>query len=243
MVDEVPAVADDVALVPGELRGYRQFSLKDDGLYPLVHTVCGPWDGHLQRAVCASGARHASPAPDCLCGLYAWYLPGSATVSLGPVSAVVLARGRCVLGDRGFRAAAARIEAVSLPAGGPLAPRGRGSRPGDAGPALSADAGLPLDPADAARPPAAGRQRPRGVPAAGPQPRPTGRRPRCCGPRSSLGAYALVVVPRAAVADAAAHWWPMLVLLTIGWQAALVWLFLRMMAEQMPSPRWGRKER
>ena len=116
MVDEVPAVADDVALVPGELRGYRQFSLKDDGLYPLVHTVCGPWDGHLQRAVCASGARHASPATDCLCGLYAWYLPGSATVSLGPVSAVVLARGRCVLGDRGFRAAAARIEAVSLPA-------------------------------------------------------------------------------------------------------------------------------
>ena len=171
MVDEVPAVADDVALVPGELRGYRQFSLKDDGLYPLVHTVCGPWDGHLQRAVCASGARHAAPAADCLCGLYAWYLPGSATVSLGPVSAVVLARGRCVLGDRGFRAAAARIEAVSLPPGGPLAPRGRGSGPRDAGPALSADAGLPLDPADAARPPAAGRQRPRGVPAAGPQPR------------------------------------------------------------------------
>jgi hypothetical protein len=33
-----------------------------------------------------------------------------------------------------------------------------------------------------------------------------------------------------------------LVLLTIGWQAALVWLFLRMMAEQMPSPRWGRKQ-
>ena len=170
MVDEVPAVADDVALVPGELRGYRQFSLKDDGLYPLVHTVCGPWNGRLQRAVCASGARHASPAADCLCGLYAWYLPGSATVSLGPVSAVVLARGRCVLGDRGFRAAAARIEAVSLPAAVRWHPAAAARARRDAGPALSADAGLPLDPADAARPPAAGRQRPGDVPAAGPQP-------------------------------------------------------------------------
>ena len=160
MVDEVPAGVG-AALVPGELRGYRQFLLcKDDGLYPLVHTVCGPWDGQLQRAVCASGARHAAPAPDCLCGLYAWYLPGSATVSLGPASAVVAARGRCVLGDRGFRAAAARIEAV-VPAGrGALAPRGRSAGPRDAGPALSADPGLPLDPADAAGPPAAGRQRP-----------------------------------------------------------------------------------
>ena len=237
MVDEVPAVADDVALVPGELRGYRQFSLKDDGLYPLVHTVCGPWDGHLQRAVCASGARHASPAADCLCGLYAWYLPGSATVSLGPVSAVVLARGRCVLGDRGFRAAAARIEAVSLP------------------PAVR------WHPAAAARARAMLAQRypqtrvypstrrmlrdhpPQDVSALGIHP----PRDHSRGYRAAaavlwvgfvLGAYSLVALPRAVVTEAAADWWPMLVLLTIAWQASLVWLFLRLLAEQMPNPRW-----
>ena len=35
----------------------------------------------------------------------------------------------------------------------------------------------------------------------------------------------------------------MLVLLTIAWQASLVWLFLRLMAEQMPNPRWRRGPR
>jgi hypothetical protein len=242
MVDDAPVAADDIALVPGELRGYRQFSLKDDGLYPLVHTVCGPWDGRLQRAVCASGARHAAPAPDCLCGLYAWYLPGSATVSLGPVSAVVLARGRCVLGDRGFRAAAARIEAVSLPATVRWHP----------GAAARARAMLAQRYPQTRVYPSTRRMLrdhpPQDVSSLGvTPPRDRSRAYRAAAAvlwtAFVLGAYALVVVPRAAVADAAAHWWPVLVLLTIGWQAALVWLFLRMMAEQMPSPRWGRKER
>ena len=84
----------EASLVPGELRGYRQFELRPNGLYPLVHSGSGPWDGRLERAVCAAGIDHEPPATDCRCGLYAWYLPGSATVSLGPVSAVVAARGR-----------------------------------------------------------------------------------------------------------------------------------------------------
>jgi hypothetical protein len=105
-----------VELVPGELRGYRQFELRADGLYPLVHARSGPWAAGLERATCASGAGHAPPGSDCRCGLYGWYLPGSAMVSLGPASAVIVARGRCVLGDLGFRAAEARIEAVALPA-------------------------------------------------------------------------------------------------------------------------------
>ena len=74
-------------LVAGELRGYRQFDLRADGLYPMVHSECGPWDGRLERARCAAGADHAAPAAECRCGLYGWYLPGSATVALGPVSA------------------------------------------------------------------------------------------------------------------------------------------------------------
>ena len=115
MTAQVPA-PHQVALVPGELRGYRQFELRADGLYPLVHSRSMPWAGELERARCAAGADHPPPGADCRCGLYGWYLPGSAMVSLGPASAVIAARGRCVLGDRGFRAAEARIEAVALPA-------------------------------------------------------------------------------------------------------------------------------
>jgi hypothetical protein len=104
------------ALVPEELRGYRQFELRADGLYPLVRPGSGPWTGGLERARCGVGRDHSPPGTDCRCGLYGWYLPGTATVLLGPANAVIAARGRCVLGDRGFRAAEARIEAVVLPA-------------------------------------------------------------------------------------------------------------------------------
>jgi hypothetical protein len=116
MTTQLPAPRQAWALVPEELRGYRQFELRTDGLYPLVHLGSGPWAGGLERAKCAVGADHAPPGADCRCGLYGWYLPGTATVMLGPANAVIAARGRCVLGDRGFRAAAARIEAVALPA-------------------------------------------------------------------------------------------------------------------------------
>jgi hypothetical protein len=116
MTTQVPAPREAVALVPGELRGYRQFELRAEGLYPLVHSSCGPWSGTLERARCAGGADHSPPVPDCRCGLYGWYLPGTATVLVGPANAVIAARGRCVLADRGFRAAEARIEAVALPA-------------------------------------------------------------------------------------------------------------------------------
>jgi hypothetical protein len=116
MTTPVSAPRQPPELVPGELRGYRQFELRADGLYPLVHTGSGPWAGRLERARCTAGLDHAPPGADCRCGLYGWYRPGTATVLLGPANAVIAARGRCVLGDRGFRAAEARIEAVALPA-------------------------------------------------------------------------------------------------------------------------------
>lgn len=114
-------------LVPGELRGYRRFRLADDGLHPTVHDVGGPWSGALERAVCAAGQEHAAPARDCGCGLYGWYSVADAgTISgYGGVLAVVAARGRTVLGDRGFRAGAARVEAVALPLLGMLPGRRR----------------------------------------------------------------------------------------------------------------------
>jgi hypothetical protein len=116
MTTPAPAPGE-VALVPEELRGYRQFELRADGLYPLVYSGSGPWEGGFESAECAAGAHHSPPGADCGCGLYGWYLPGdSAMVLFGPATAVIAARGRCVLGDRGFRAARARIEAVALPA-------------------------------------------------------------------------------------------------------------------------------
>jgi hypothetical protein len=103
------------ALVPGELRGYRHFRLRDDGLHPVSCDQFGPWSRGVYRAACAVDDRHDPPDPECACGLYGWYRPDSEAAPLLAVPAVIAARGRTVLGDRGFRAAAARIEAVALP--------------------------------------------------------------------------------------------------------------------------------
>src|SRR3712207_9558463 len=35
--------------------------------------------------------------------------------------------------------------------------------------------------------------------------------------------YSLVAVPRGTTAEPAAQWWPMLIVVAIGWQGALVW--------------------
>lgn len=223
------------ALVPGELRGYRQFQLRAGGLYPLVHLGSGPWDGDLQRAECAAGTGHPAPAADCGCGLYAWYLPGSAVVSLGAANAVVAARGRCVLGDRGFRAAQARIEAVTLPAlvrwNPPAASRAR--RMLAVQYPRARVYGSPRRMLNEFPP-----QDVRGL----------GIRP----PRDRTRAYraaavtlwavvvlltcSLVTLPRDALASTASQWWPVLVLLSVAWQAGLVWLLVRLMRQQRPTP-------
>lgn len=106
------------ALVPQELRGYRRFRCTGGSLWPPVYADCGPWSAELEHAVCGDGHDHAAPAPDCACGLYGVYHPSRATRSsgFGDVTAVIAARGRSVLGDGGFRAAAARIDAVTVPA-------------------------------------------------------------------------------------------------------------------------------
>jgi hypothetical protein len=111
-----PGFAGAAALVPGELRGYRRFWLSDEGLHPTVHGRAATWSGELERARCAVGQDHAAPAADCACGLYGWYHPSDAgrDMGLGDVPAVIAVRGRVVLGDHGFRAEAARVEAVAL---------------------------------------------------------------------------------------------------------------------------------
>ena len=235
MTHEVPEAPRDVALVPGELRGYRQFELRTDGLYPLVHTRSGPWNGRLERARCATGADHPPPAPDCHCGLYAWYLPGSATVAIGPANAVVAARGRCVLGDRGFRAAEARIEAVALPAAVRWSP-----------PASSRIRRMLAQKYPHTRVYGSARQMLKDHPPH--DVRPLG----ICPPddpsrRYRAGVVAILVVglaltatlaalPGVAVAHGFEHWWPLLVLITVAWQAGLVCLVVRLLALQTPNP-------
>ena len=228
-------------LVAGELRGYRQFELRADGLYPTVHGECGPWGGRLEKARCATGADHAAPEASCRCGLYGWYLPGSATVALGPVSAVVAVRGRCILGDRGFRAAEGRIEAVALPAAvrwtpsaarrarQMLAARYPRTTVYDSTRQMLKDypphdvSGLGIDP-----------------------PRDRSRALRT----AVVALWAAVLLPTYALAAmhgdqpaaVVASWWPLVVLLAVGWQVGLVWLFTRLLALQSGNPS-GRRSR
>lgn len=233
MTEGLPGLGEP-ALVPGELRGFRQFHLRSDGLYPLVHASTGPWDGVLHEARCATGAGHPAPASDCRCGLYGWYLPGSATVALGPASAVIAARGRCILGDRGFRAASARIEAVTLPLAVRWNPR-----------AAARARQMLAEVYPQTRVYVSVRRMLRDHPAqdvAGlgivpPPDRSRGYRTAAVALWAAFVvlAYSLAALPHATVDGAVTRWWPLLILLAIAWQAGLVWLITRMMALQGPG--------
>jgi hypothetical protein len=156
-------------------------------------------------------------------------------VSLGAVNAVVAARGRCILGDRGFRAAHARIEAVTLPAAvrwNPSAasrarrmlavkyPRVRVYRSArrmlkDYSPQDVRELGI--DPP---------RDRSRGY----------RRAAATLWAAVVLLACSLAALPRDSLADTISRWWPLLVLLAVAWQAGLVWLLARLMSQQRPTP-------
>ena len=221
-------------LVVGELRGYRQFDLVAGALLPMVHSEQGAWDGALERARCAKDPEHAAPVAGCTCGLYAMYRPGSATVALGAANAVVAARGRVVLADRGFRAEAARVEAVALPAtvrwSLRTAARERAllaaAYPGTR--VYSSTRRMLRD------------HPPHDVAALGVQPPPDRSR----GYRAVavavwaafvVGAYGLLFLPREAVGELVRTWWPLVLVGFVAWQAALVWLIGRLMALQMPG--------
>ncbi len=228
-----------VPLVPGELRGYRQFLLLDDGLYPVVHWAAGPWEDGGQVAGCSAGADHDVPSRDCTCGLYGWYDPSGTAGSYGGAKAVVAVSGRVVLGDRGFRAARGRVEAVTLPLPLRWQPRG------------AAKARRML----AARYPGVRVYRsvrqmvreypPHDVRALGIGP--VDRTPLRCRRAAFalwglfvLAGYGVLLLPRARVADVAAAWWPLLVLGVLAWQAALVTLVVRSQpAERGPSQFTG----
>lgn len=219
------------ALVAGELRGYRQFDLLGGGLHPLVHGASGPWDGELERAVCAKGLEHPPPDAECTCGLYAMYRPGSGTISLGAANAVIAARGRCMLGDRGFRAASARVEAVALPL--TQLHRLRAAR-------RELSERYPHTRVYRSTRRMLREHPPHDVAALGIVPPPDRSR----GYRSAavvlwalfvVAGYSVVLLPRERAAELAATWWPLLVLLVLAVQGGLIWLLTRLMALQLPG--------
>jgi hypothetical protein len=227
-------VSDDRALVAGELRGYRQFQLADSGLLPMVHAASGPWDPVVERARCVHDDAHRPPVRTCTCGVYAMYRPGSATVALGGANAVVAARGRVVLGDRGFRAESARIEAVAVPAALRLSPgaagraRQRLARQYPGTRVYRSTRTMLRD------------HPPHDVTALGVDPPPDRSR----GYRAVavavwavfvLAGYGLVLLPREAVGEVLRAWWPLVLAGFVAWQAALVWLLCRLMQLQMPE--------
>lgn len=119
-------------LVAGSLRGYRTWHLLPrriplaPGMLPLSSvTRLVTWSPEL-RASCTSAdaqsspsasaaavAAHRSPAPECSCGIYAWYTPTQATTLSGGVFGAVEASGLVLLGTHGFRTERARISAIA----------------------------------------------------------------------------------------------------------------------------------
>lgn len=92
------------------------------------------WEGRVMHAECFDANRgllrgqgwldepHASPHPDCQCGIYAYHRPGPRTY-FGEAwwcEGVVAAWGRIEVHGQGLRAEFARVEALARPAeGGP----------------------------------------------------------------------------------------------------------------------------
>jgi hypothetical protein len=82
-----------------------------------MHAECFPANRQLLRGVGWLDAPHASPHPDCQCGVYAYHRPGTQTY-YGEwlwTEGVVTAWGRIEAHRDGLRAEHARIEALARP--------------------------------------------------------------------------------------------------------------------------------
>lgn len=110
---------EPVPLVPGALRGYRQWTLTIGmGLKSIAQDWV--WPEEL-TASCVLGRKHEAPAGDCSCGIYACHQPtddqvrGSSVLApFQTVMGVIEAWGRVELGRRGFRAQHARVRALAV---------------------------------------------------------------------------------------------------------------------------------
>jgi hypothetical protein len=129
-------------LVPGSLRGYRCWRLTkgdDVDLFPLHADCSASWarrrrmtascDNELREPEANAHYAEDSPATNCTCGFYATYDPVSYLAHMPKpwnyfngkqqvfVHGSIRASGRIILGDWGFRAQYAEVEALWGPHG------------------------------------------------------------------------------------------------------------------------------
>lgn len=119
----------EVPLVPGTLRGYREWIRRTDRHLAAVsyNTV---WEDGVNQAICQyqrlmtiSGlpsrqhrlGEGSVPGPRCTCGFYAVHEPDERKWMDHCLFGVIEASGRVIVGTRGFRAEKARIVAVYAP--------------------------------------------------------------------------------------------------------------------------------
>ena len=130
----VPDIGEAVTLVPGRLRGYREWRIRDkgDGDLVLASPTAGtvwPWtpvhEARCHRQRMAANPRLSFtplerehdpdhvPAKDCSCGIYARHHARD-IVGHQPVAGVIEAWGRIEIGRSGFRARYARLVAIAV---------------------------------------------------------------------------------------------------------------------------------
>lgn len=103
-------------LILESVLGFRQWSWIRN---QLVGTMSVDWNKGYLEAECKRYCRDEeracefSPDPDCVCGIYAHYLPLESYSSRYGVFGVVEASGRILMGTKGFRAEKAKIVALA----------------------------------------------------------------------------------------------------------------------------------
>lgn len=106
----------ETTMVPGTLRGYRVWRLTPYGLGSVSFTSY-VW-GRNEQARCAHGSApldHRAPVSGCTCGLYAKHTLEAVEYEFDSDNLMygsIKAHGRIILGDHGFRAEHAEIEAL-----------------------------------------------------------------------------------------------------------------------------------
>lgn len=115
-------------LIPGTLRGYREWKYDEVGQLRPITFHSKIWRGGEQTAKCGvppcpnpesclEPAWHHSPVPapvqECTCGVYAYLAPNPLRRRPGVVFGAIEAWGKVVIHETGFRAQHARVIALS----------------------------------------------------------------------------------------------------------------------------------
>jgi hypothetical protein len=110
-IDSVPDLIEPLV-------GFRHWSVHGDRLHSPFHG--DRWDDVELQARCEAGAHDRAdvPAPDCKCGVYAYYdqPPRSSAATKDLVIGAVVLWGQVQLHGAGMRASHARIIGLALPA-------------------------------------------------------------------------------------------------------------------------------